>query len=227
MRAMGVDGAGRFGWIGVVVDDGGFRSAELGADISSLVQRAGPLDAVGVDIPVGLVDGPRRSADLAARLFVGTARRASVFPAPPRCVLDADDYGAANTLLGGRGLPKLSRQAFSLLAGIRQAAALAQVREVVEVFPEATFRHLAGHDLAWYKKTWAGSNQRWELLAGADPSVVVPRDLGPAGAAPTDDVLDAAAVAWSALRYAYGQAQPLGDPDEIDPDTGRRIAIWV
>ncbi|MGI8756356.1 MAG: DUF429 domain-containing protein [Acidimicrobiales bacterium] len=224
---MGVDGAGRLGWVGIVIDDGGFQSAEIGADLSLLVQRAGRLDAIGVDIPIGLVDGPSRSADVAARRFVGPARRASVFPAPPRCVLDADDYATANALLGGRGLPKLSRQAFALLAGIRQAAALAQVQEVVEVFPEATFRSLAGHNLAWYKKSWAGSIQRRELLAGADPSVVVPPNLGPAGVAPTDDVLDAAAVAWSALRYASGQAQPLGDPDEVDHDTGRRIAIWV
>ena len=231
MRALGIDGAGKLGWIGVVVDDDGFRSAHLEVDLAALVDQAErvgpPLDAIGVDIPVGLVNGPRRSADVAARHFVGPARRASVFSAPPRCVIDAEDYSAANALLVERGLPQLSKQAFFLLPGIRQAAALAARRELLEVFPEATFRHLAGHDLAWYKKTWAGSTHRRDLLAGAAPPVTVPWDLGPVGAAPTDDVLDAAAAAWSALRHAHGRAVPLGDPEEQDPETGRRIAVWV
>lgn len=230
MRGLGVDLAGRHGWVGVVVDDGGFCSAHVHVDVVALVAEARAeveVDVIGVDIPIGLVDGPRRSSDVAARQFVGPGRRASVFPAPPRCVLDATDYVAANALLTDRGLPKLSKQAFFLLPGIRQAATLvAAGRDVIEVFPEATFRHLAGRPLDWYKKTWSGSAHRQEVLAGADPPVVVPWDVGPAGAAPVDDVLDAAAAAWSAHRHAYGRAEPLGDPDEMDPETGRRIATW-
>lgn len=230
MRGLGVDLAGRHGWVGVVVDDGGFCSAHVHVDLAALVADAEAdldVDVVGVDIPIGLVDGPRRSCDVAARQFVGPGRRSSVFSAPPRCVLDATDYGAANALLTGRGLPKLSKQAFFLLPGIRQAAALLPSGpEVLEVFPEATFRQLAGRPLDWSKKTWSGSAQRRELLANADSPVVVPWDLGPAGAVPVDDVLDAAAAAWTARRHAQGRAEALGDPDETDPETGRRIATW-
>ncbi len=233
VRGLGVDLAGRHGWAGVVVDDRGFCSAHVHVDLAALVAEAEAeaeveVDVVGVDIPIGLIDGPRRSCDVAARQFVGPGRRSSVFPAPPRCVLDATDYVAANALLTERGLPKLSKQAFFLLPGIRQAAALGAERRrpVIEAFPEATFRHLAGRPLGWYKKTWSGSAQRRELLAGADPPVVVPWELGPVGAVPVDDVLDAAAVAWSAHRHAHGRAEALGAPDEVDPDTGRRIATW-
>lgn len=226
---MGVDLAGRRGWVGVVVDGGGFVSAHLDTDLASLVAEAAGaegIDVVAVDVPVGLVDGPRRSCDVEARRFVGPPRRASVFPAPPRPVLGATDYAAANAELGARGLPLLSKQAFSLLPGIGQAAVLARQREVIEAFPEATFCHLAGHPLGWYKKTWSGSAQRRHLLASADPPVELPWDLGPAGAVPVDDLLDAAAAAWTAHRYAHGQAAALGDPGEIDPVTGRRIATW-
>ena len=47
---------------------------------------------------------------------------------------------------------------------------------------------------------------------------------GPAGQAPPDDVLDAAAVAWSAHRMATGTAQSHPNPPE--EANGHRIAIW-
>jgi len=40
-----------------------------------------------------------------------------------------------------------------------------------------------------------------------------------------DDVLDAAAAAWSAWRVARGQARSLPEPPETGP-TGRPVAIW-
>jgi predicted RNase H-like nuclease len=69
--------------------------------------------------------------------------------------------------------------------------------------------------------------RRIALLAAADPPIVLPAELGPAGAVPIDDLLDAAAAAWSARRCALGTALAFGDPDELDVDTGRRIAMWV
>jgi predicted RNase H-like nuclease len=41
---------------------------------------------------------------------------------------------------------------------------------------------------------------------------------------PLDDVLDAAAVAWTANRIAVGIASTLPDPPE--QVGGRRVAIW-
>jgi predicted RNase H-like nuclease len=53
----------------------------------------------------------------------------------------------------------------------------------------------------------------------------IPSDIGEAGRAAVDDVLDATAVAWSALRIASGEAQFLPETPERDP-SGRSVAIW-
>jgi predicted RNase H-like nuclease len=53
---------------------------------------------------------------------------------------------------------------------------------------------------------------------------VLPDELGPAGQAPPDDILDAAAVAWSAHRMAIGAASSHPNPPE--EDDGSKIAIW-
>jgi predicted RNase H-like nuclease len=42
--------------------------------------------------------------------------------------------------------------------------------------------------------------------------------------APLDDVVDAAAAAWSAQRIARGEARSLPNPPELVD--GRRVAIW-
>jgi predicted RNase H-like nuclease len=235
-RVLGIDAAGRHGWVGVVADGGGFVAAHVHAELAGLVAMAddealaagaGPLAVVGVDIPVGLVDGPRRSADVAARAFVG-ARRSSVFPAPPRSVAGLTTQAEVNAHLAAIGLPLLSAQAVGLMGRIRETAAwAARDGRVREIFPEASFRQLAGASLPHAKKAAAGALHRIELLAGADPALVLPAELGPAGVVALDDLLDAAAVAWSAWRCAQGRALALGHPDEVDPDTGRRIAVWV
>src|SRR3712207_3556125 len=112
---------------------------------------------------------------------------------------------------------------------------------------------MAGAPLAYAKKTWSGQARRRELLARH--GIVLPDMLGPAGQAPPDDVLDAAAVAWSAppasplpdrggpagrpppdvLRDAGGGAwsaqgrgtkTPAISPDPPQEYDGSRIAIW-
>jgi predicted RNase H-like nuclease len=59
----------------------------------------------------------------------------------------------------------------------------------------------------------------------------LPDDLGRAGRVAVDDLLDAAAVAWSAGRIATGQASCLPDPPQAGPPQagpdGRAIAIWL
>jgi predicted RNase H-like nuclease len=55
--------------------------------------------------------------------------------------------------------------------------------------------------------------------------IVIDRDLlGDASRAPLDDVLDAAACAWTASRIARNQARCLPDPPETR--SGVQIAIW-
>jgi predicted RNase H-like nuclease len=55
--------------------------------------------------------------------------------------------------------------------------------------------------------------------------LVIPDVLEAVGMVPADDVLDAAAAAWSAQRIARGEAKSLPSPPEED-ERGREIAIW-
>jgi len=222
VRALGVDGAGRRGWVGVVVDEHGFVEADVALTVVELIdraeQRAGEsLVAIGIDIPIGLPKTPARALDGLAREFVGPHRRSSVFAAPHPSIIDFDDHAAACTHLRQHGLPGMSIQGFRLIPKIREVATMAHDLRVVEAFPEASFRELAARDLTTSKKTWDGMVERRRLLAEADPPMLVPDTLGPAGQVPVDDVLDAAAVAWSAWRVATGVAECIGDRTRSTP----------
>jgi predicted RNase H-like nuclease len=52
-----------------------------------------------------------------------------------------------------------------------------------------------------------------------------PINSGPAGQAAPDDILDAAAVAWTAHRVATGTAHSHPDPPE-KTERGELVAIW-
>lgn len=218
---MGIDSAGKLGWVGVLVDEGGFVGAHLGS-VRDIIDWAEPVAAVGVDIPIGGVAGSVRQADVAARRFVG-GRSASVFAAPPAEVLSAASYVEANRILAARGAPMLSRQAWALVPKMVEAATVAGTdQRVVEVHPEVSFCAMGGAVLAWSKKSWNGLHLRRRLLA--DAGVVLPDEIPEVAGAAADDVVDAAAAAWSALRVAAGEAGCLPDPPERAGR--RRVAIW-
>ncbi|MFN8017222.1 MAG: DUF429 domain-containing protein [Acidimicrobiales bacterium] len=232
---LGVDAAGRHGWVGAVVDGSGLVGAHVAPALGDLIADVeatlgAPLAAVGVDIPIGVVDAGRRQADVAARAFVG-ARRSSVFWTPHRAALAAGSQAEANAVLRRLGVPGVSAQAWHLVPRIREVAVVAASDDrIVEVFPEASFRAMAGADLPHGKKVAAGALQRLALLAAAEPSIALPADpvaLGAAGRVALDDLFGAAAAAWSAWRSGVRDgASALGDPAECDATSGRRIAVW-
>jgi predicted RNase H-like nuclease len=220
-RVVGVDAAGRHGWVGVLLDVEGFVAARVGS-LVDIVGWAEPVDVVGVDIPIGHVEGGVRRADVEARRFVGP-RAASVFAAPPAGAVAAASYAEANERLRSGGAAMLSRQAWALVPKMIEAAAIADADpRVFEVHPEVSFRALAGEGLAWSKKSWNGLHLRRRLLA--DAGVVLPDVVPEVAGAVADDVVDAAAVAWSARRISAGTARTFPDPPE--GSGGRRIAIW-
>ena len=91
-----------------------------------------------------------------------------------------------------------------------------------EVHPELSFQTMAGRPLRHGKKSWGGQTERRRLLAEA--GIELPTFLGAVDAVPPDDVLDAAVVAWSALRIARGHASSFpGSPEQ--EDRGRLICI--
>jgi predicted RNase H-like nuclease len=159
--------------------------------------------AIGADIPIGAPELPPRAADREARGYVG-ARASSVFPTPPRSVLDAPDYATA--LRRHRGLTGtgLSKQAFSLCRRMLEVEPHALTDErIIEVHPEVSFRELAGQPLGHPKTTAKGREERQLLLARAGIVLPpLPRGL------PVVDALDAAVTAWTAARWARGEAWP-------------------
>ncbi|HSR82551.1 MAG TPA: DUF429 domain-containing protein [Streptosporangiaceae bacterium] len=226
-RVLGVD-ACRAGWIGIAWSGDAIR-AYVHADIAGIAAMAaadGPLHAIGIDIPIGLADSTHRQADLLAREAAGV-RWASVFVTLVRPALLIEDYAAAsalNRLLTGAGI---SRQAYNLRDKILQVDAWLPKAPcpVAEVHPELTFAALAGAPLADSKSTWPGAVRRRQLLAEA--GIEVRGDLGLTGRqVGVDDVLDAAAVAWTADRLARGKATCVPDPPERFSD-GIPCSIWT
>ena len=67
--------------------------------------------------------------------------------------------------------------------------------------------------------------QRRSLLA--EQGVIIPDVLeGAAGKLPPDDLLDAAAAAWTAHRFETGQAQSLGAPTPDGKPNRHAGRIW-
>jgi predicted RNase H-like nuclease len=98
---------------------------------------------------------------------------------------------------------------------------------VIEVHPEVSFWALVGHQpLAFSKRTPDGFAERRDRLAARLNTPIWSREdarrVAPPAAA--DDMLDAIVAAWTAWRYAAGEAQRLPPDPPIDA-RGRRMEI--
>jgi predicted RNase H-like nuclease len=199
----GVDGC-RVGWV-VASDDGTDVRVTVETSIAPVLQR---FQVIGVDMPIGLPATWDRAADRLARRFL-SPRSATVFPTPPRQLIDARSYAEANARskeFFGKGLTK---QTYNLFAKLREVDALitaADVERVIEVHPECALRAMTGSALP-SKHTASGRVLRREALRPIFGDVV---DTRVAGAA-ADDVLDALAVLWSVRRYVGGEHIVFGD----------------
>jgi predicted RNase H-like nuclease len=249
MRVVGID-ACRGGWVAVTLTDGGYAGATAAASLGDLFD--GTPDAVGIDMPLGLLESGWRECDLLARGLLGP-RRSSVFPIPPRAVWAESGYAEAVRAcreLTGSGF---SIQAWGLRPKLLAANEYRSLHTLFEVHPELAFAAMssgappaqagrpfqaqagrpvpaqagrlvpaqAGRPLPDSKHTTAGRAVRHALLAQAG---ALPPGTSPPRAVPLTDLLDAAAVAWSARRIATGTAAIVPDPPQRDLD-GREIAI--
>jgi predicted RNase H-like nuclease len=223
VQVIGIDGC-RGGWVGVVLSE--LTWAVTGPTVESLVDAAGPVDTVAIDIPIGLPRTGARAADLAVRALLGP-RRSSVFPTPVRDALEATSLKRANAVSPAATGAGVSAQAYALRSRVMEVGAWAKGAgsgvDVREAHPEASFAVMAGRPLTSSKKTWNGLHERLELLRSR--GIELPPDLGRAGGVSADDVLDAAACASTARRIAAGEAIALPSPPE-DLD-GWAAAIWV
>jgi predicted RNase H-like nuclease len=172
-------------------------------------------EVIAIDIPIGMPEAGSREADTAARRFVGP-RASSVFSTPIRPVLEAETYAEARAVATRLTGKSVSAQAYALGRRILELDELAHRDErVIEVHPEVSFRELARRPLL-SKKGTDGLLERRGLLA--DAGIELPQS---AARISEPDLLDATVAAWSARRYANGEAVPLPEGH------GARIgAIW-
>jgi predicted RNase H-like nuclease len=166
-------------------------------------------DAVGIDMPIGLSDEGPRACDIEARRFLGR-RGSSVFPAPPRSCLTCTDYQSALATARsttGRGI---SLQTFNIVTKIAELDRLISSVDhdhVVEIHPECSFKMLNDNCDLPPKRTPIGKALRRSLLTEHFKKIP---SHAPRGAA-IDDVHDAYAVLWSAMRFARGDHHTFGD----------------
>jgi predicted RNase H-like nuclease len=219
----GVDGC-KAGWIAALQDLETHEFLPIVAPSFQEIahgERAPVLTAV--DMPIGLAQRGPRQCDIEARALLG-ARGASVFPAPPRPLLQTTSYAQANALyrklMDGKGL---SRQSYNLIGKVREVdrAVRAAGRQngqsapalglpIRECHPELAFLAMnGGQPLPASKHEAAGLELRRLLLErelGVSLREFVLATRRWRGVA-LDDVYDALACLWSAQRMLAGMAQ--------------------
>ncbi|MDH3683260.1 MAG: DUF429 domain-containing protein [Acidimicrobiia bacterium] len=224
---VGADGC-RGGWL--LVWTGGELGSDLTAervdDLGPIVDRVrdGEVAVLAVDMPIGLLADRPRPCDIAARVVLGH-RRSTVFPAPVRATLAADDYDEACRLSRRAHGKALSKQAYNLLPAIRRLDQLLEpgdAASVVEAHPECAFARLAGEPLP-SKHTVAGRERRLGLLDDAYPNSMSHLAANAGGRSlPLVDLIDAAVLTVTARHVVAGSAVRLGG--DLDP-TGKPAQI--
>jgi predicted RNase H-like nuclease len=230
----GVDGC-RAGWVVVLVEQNSKGIQAHQTRLCSRFEEVLILDpkpaAIAIDIPIGLLAESQpggRECDRQARRLLGR-RASSVFTPPTRNLLEATHYEQVRAY-------GLSIQAFGIVPKIREVdrmitAALQNL--VYEAHPELAFRFLVGSPMQHNKKIGKGREERLQALAQAPGDLF--RGIRQAftddlktfkrtQVAP-DDLLDAYAVAWTALRIANQQAECLPANPLLDRK-GLRMEIW-
>lgn len=226
---LGVD-ASPGGWVGVLLVPDSRPVALASAGIAALVELAresAAVRVVAIDIPIGLPDRGGRQADVLARRALA-GRASSVFATLTRSAYAATTYaeGRTSNLDATGGLHSASAQAYALRTKILEVDEWVRARpgvEIIEVHPELSYARLAGHPLLSRKKTHEGAAERRDLLRSA--GLEAPAWFRGSGFG-EDDLLDACAAAWTAVRHARRESEALPPEPEVFSD-GLPAAIWV
>lgn len=219
MEVAGVDGCDG-GWILVWTQaERRLRllSTKVVPNLGEVLRSVKDCAAVGIDVPIGLMDAAQREADRAARRAL-RGRASCVFPAVTRPALGIADYRQACDASERAHGKRISKQAFTLGLRSHQVDLLMTPdlqERVIEVHPEVCFWALNGESpVMTRKRTPAGEAERLALLSTVYATGLA-RETPPAGAAP-DDLLDACAAAWTAARFARGEHKTLPEDPPKD-----------
>jgi predicted RNase H-like nuclease len=214
----GVD-ACKKGWFLVLreVEQGTIRHRRIDS-LSEVFGQPGDPRLVAVDIPIGLLTHGRkggRECDKAAREILRKPRSNSVFSPPVRPALNCFDY--PNALRVNRASSPehvgISQQCFGLFKKIREADNLVTPglqERIREVHPELCFFELNGRKPMSHGKKQRGGlglQERRKLLCNEGFSSVIKYATSyPRSEIAEDDVLDACAACWTAMRILENAA---------------------
>ena len=154
MFVAGADGC-RGGWVAFKVELPARATSVEVVDLPAWLRARPPdLTYLSIDIPIGLLVGPR-ACDIAARKRLGRPRGSSVFPAPCRAALQVKTYAEGSSVNRQKTGIGLSQQAWGIAPKIKQiddAITPGCQQWVFEVHPEVCFWALAGRRAMRHKK---------------------------------------------------------------------------
>ena len=226
MFVAGADGC-RAGWVRFAVEVPSLATSVDVVDLAELLRnRPSDLACIGIDIPIGLLNGSR-ACDKAARKLLGQPRGASVFAAPCRAALSETTHAAASQINHDKTGRGLSQQAFGIIPKIKQvddAITPGCQQWAFEVHPEVCFWALNQRlPMKRNKNKKDGATERIAVLRPIFSEIERHLANRPPRVG-ADDLLDAAAAAWTALRLHNGKALPVC-PAERD-EKGLAVSIW-
>jgi predicted RNase H-like nuclease len=234
----GVDGC-KAGWFVVIANanTGEITDFQRVNKLADLFQYSYKLSIIAVDVPIGLLSDAKsggRNCDILARGLLGHPRSSSVFSPPVRGALNhPENYSDAN--YANRKSSKeeigISKQCFGIFPKIIEANTLInpELQNVIkEVHPEVCFWKMGGEVSSFYsKRVIKGREERLNLLSSVGFSCV--SDVFgkyPRSEVQLNDIIDAAAACWTAIRILKGEAIRL--PATPDRDTsGLFMENWV
>jgi len=231
----GVDGC-KAGWLVVLRHlASGNTDCQVKGTFAELLKLQQSPTIIAIDIPIGLLEAAERggrSCDRHARSLL-VKRRSSVFSPPVRSALQYDDYPEALRVSRRSSSPGIgiSKQCFGLFEKLREVDAILSKQvhlqsKIREVHPELCFMAIAGRPMAYPKRAEEGYVERRKVLLEFRDFITELEQDRPRNVA-KDDVLDACAACWTAVRIQSKPSRAICIPENPQVDSkGLRMEMW-
>jgi len=229
---IGVDGC-KAGWLCINKDiDTGFISSEVFSNAQLLLQQEQKPLIVAVDVPIGLSENERRLCDMQAKKLLGS-RHITVFYAPIRPAIRANDHKKANDIQKKMSKHGLSIQSFCICRKIREFDEILSrqptlQQRIKEVHPEICFWACNNNrPMLHKKKSKKGRAERHSIISEyfGEKTINDVRSKYLVKEVAHDDIYDAFIALWTADRIYRGEAKQIPNPSPCD-EKGIHMEMW-